>query len=495
VSRGRARCRGWISLALGLAACSGSSAPGPAAVPEQPSLAASPVAAASKTPGEPATPAHAAALAADGALEAQEQEAAKPPKQEAAKPPKQPRAQAMADDPWLTAVLRSRPQVARLMDDPAQYRFEVLLTVIDPGPRSKKARQKAAAAGDPYPRVSEHGYRVDAEYIYPASAIKTFASVGALLVLRDLRAAGHRVGLHTPMAYCEGDSTRCHAADESNVADGTITVGHEIRKMQLVSNNVAFNRLYELVGHQQINERMWALGFDSLRVHHRMYGVHDELAQRTTPRIELRPARGKTVVIPARVSELQLPPTPSHDMQLGVGYIDDDLHARIDEPLDFSRKNYVSIRDLHRLTLSLVRPDLPGAVDLGLDRADRAFLLKAMTDDPLESENPVYTGPHFSGLRYHTLIKGMMTAVPLEEIRYVGKAGRAYGFHLDNAYAEHLPSGRALVVTVVGYANANGILNDNAYEYDGITRPLLKNFGVELGRAILKGEAFDTAFE
>ncbi|MEM9456793.1 MAG: serine hydrolase [Myxococcota bacterium] len=379
------------------------------------------------------------------------------------------------EDPWLADLLRSRPKIARLMDDPAHYRFQVMVTVIEPRKRG--------------PRVTEHGYRVDAEYIYPASAIKTFASVGALLVLQDLRAEGHRVGLHTPIAYCEGDSKRCKDEDPSNVVDGTITVGHEIRKMQLVSDNQAFNRLYEVVGHREINERMWALGFPSLRVHHRMYGVHDELAQHTTPRIELRPRRGATVVVPARVSDLDLPPTPSHDMLLGVGYIEDATHSLVEDPLDFSRKNYVSVRDLHRLTMALARPELPGVPDLGLTPAHRKFLLAAMIDDPLESANPVYTNPRDSGLRYHTLIKGMMKIMPKERILYVGKAGRAYGFHLDNAYIEDKESGRAMVVTVVAYANANGVLNDNKYEYDGITRPLLKNMGILLAKAVMLGEA------
>lgn len=383
-----------------------------------------------------------------------------------------------ADDRWLAERLAAHPKIARLMKDPARYRLQVLVTVISP-------------KGAPGPAMVEHGYRVDAEYVYPASAIKTFASVAALRKLEALRQEGHAVGLDTPLAYCEGKgrSLRCQTQDESNVEDGTITLGHEIRKMQLVSNNISFNRLYEFVGHRELNEDMWSLGFGSLRIHHRMYGVHDPLVQRTTPRVELRPtkgpSKGKKVVVPARVSDLVLPPTEAGDARLGVGYIDDATGERVDEPLDFAGKNYVSVRDLHRLTLALNRPDLPGAPDLGLTEADRKFLLQAMIEDPLTSKNPIYTDPHDSGLRYHTLIKGMMTVLPLERIHYAGKAGRAYGFHLDNAYIEDVKSGRAMVVTVVAYANANGVLNDNEYEYDGITRPLLKALGEVLGRVLL----------
>lgn len=382
------------------------------------------------------------------------------------------------EDPWLSELLATDPKIARLMEDPARYRLQVLVTFIAP-------------KGAKGPAMHEHGYRADAEYIYPASAIKTFAAVAALRKLEALRQEGHAVGLDTPLAYCEGKS--CQTKDDSNLEGGTITIGHEIRKMQLVSNNISFNRLYELVGHREINEDMWSLGFASVRIHHRMYGVQDPLVQRTTPRVELRPAKGKRVVLPARVSDLVMPPTESSELRIGVGYIDDETHSRVDEPLDFSGKNYASVHDLHRLTLALARPDLPGAQDLGLAEADRKFLLKAMTDDPLQSANPVYTDEHDSGLRYHTMIKGMMKVIPLERIRYVGKAGKAYGFHLDNAYIEDVKSGRAMVVTVVGYANANGVLNDNLYEYDGVTRPLLLGLGTILARAVLLGESLPPA--
>lgn len=383
-------------------------------------------------------------------------------------------ATSLTEDPWLTELLASDRNIARLMKDPARYRLQVMVTVIDP---------KGS-------RTSEHGYRVDVEYVYPASAIKTFAAVSALRKLEALRKEGHPVGLDTPVALCGGVGSRrgCQTKDASNVEAGVITLGHEIRKMQLVSNNFSFNRLYDFVGHRELNEDLWSLGFTSMRMHHRLYNGSDPLAQRSTPRVELRPPGAKRVVIPARVSDLELPPTPAVELRLGVAYIDDATGERVDEPMDFAGKNYVSVRDLHRLTLALCRPELPGVPQLGLAPADREALLSAMIEDPLQSKNPVYTDEHQSGLRYHTMTNGMLRVMPLERIRYTGKAGKAYGFHLDNAYIEDTKSKRAMAVTVVGYANANGVLNDNVYEYDTVTRPLLLGLGELLGRAVLLGE-------
>ena len=52
--------------------------------------------------------------------------------------------------------------------------------------------------------------------------------------------------------------------------------------------------------------------------------------------------------------------------------------------------------------------------------------------------------------------------------------GQAYGFSLDNACIFDRETGRAFFLTAVVYTNANGILNDDAYEYDEIAHPFLE---------------------
>ena len=52
-------------------------------------------------------------------------------------------------------------------------------------------------------------------------------------------------------------------ADESNLEGGRITVRHEIRKLFLVSDNRAFNRLYELVGRDRLAASLERSGRDN----------------------------------------------------------------------------------------------------------------------------------------------------------------------------------------------------------------------------------------
>ncbi len=83
------------------------------------------------------------------------------------------------------------------------------------------------------------------------------------------------------------------------------------------------------------------------------------------------------------------------------------------------------------------------------------------------------------------LLPGIARVLPPDRIEYLGKSGRAYGFHLDNAYIENLDNGCAVAVTATIYANANEVLNDDAYEYDEVTRPFLRDLGEAVARASL----------
>ena len=147
--------------------------------------------------------------------------------------------------------------------------------------------------------------------------------------------------------------------------------------------------------------------------------------------------------------------------------------------MSFARKNYVSLRELQRLNRALLFPELGEGPSLGLSERHRALIVGAMTAK-LGSERRV--------AEHYPLSPGVLDVLPAERVRYVGKSGRAYGFHLDNAYIEDRETGRAFFVTVTVYANPKGVLNTDDYGYDEISRPLLRALGAALGRKLLLEE-------
>ncbi len=370
------------------------------------------------------------------------------------------------EDGWIEDRLRNKGDFGALLARPEHYRLQIIVTELD---RTSSDR----------PTLVSHGYRVDAEYFFAASAIKTFASVAALRKLGRLEG---RIDLNTPIALCGREDERCtRTLDRTNRRGKKITLGHEIRKMHLVSNNQAFNRLYDFVGHRELNEELQGLGFESLRVRHRMGQQHT--LGRTTPRVEFQ-LEGEVFSIPRRESDLVQPPTELPGTKVGSAFINRDKKL-VREPRDFALKNYVSMRDLHLLQLALLLPDLGGCPDLGLSSQGHAFLLRAMTEDPSESDNPRFIEPRFAGRRYKLMSAGIERVMPFDRVRYVNKPGRAYGFHIENAYVEDTKTGRAFFVTAGIYVNENGVINDNRYEYDEISRPFFENLGETLATQLL----------
>jgi hypothetical protein len=369
-------------------------------------------------------------------------------------------------DAWIEELLRETDRFDLLLADPARYRLQILVTELDPRDTTRP--------------LFTHGYRVDAELFFAASAIKTFASVAALRKLAFMHDQG--VDLSTPLVLCTPDEKECtQDVDRTNLPDRTITLGHELRKMHLVSNNRAFNRLYDFVGQREINEDLRELGFESVRLRHRMGEQWTTGA--VTPRMELRGSRD-VVVVPRRESGLDDPPTAMPGVEVGVAY-HGRARRRIDRPRDFSRKNYASMLDLHRLQLAVVYPRHPGVPELGLEPEHRAFLLEAMSQDPEDSQNPRFDSPRLAGPRYKPMSAGIARVLALDGIRYVNKPGRAYGFHIENACVEDTRRARAFCVTAGVYVNENGVINDDHYEYDSISRPFFKDLGEVLARRLL----------
>ena len=362
---------------------------------------------------------------------------------------------------WADLSGHNRQMVERAQD----YRLQVALSVFDD-------------AG----RVSHDKFRLGDEYLYPASAIKIFASAGILLWLQDKRREVESLGLDAEIMACPEGNGACEVIVDNSNRDGhTLTLGHVLLKMHLVSDNKAFNMLYDLVGHEELNQRFWDLGYTSLRVHHRMFSNGDAKEQRVTPRIQLRTTTGAIVEIPRRESDLALPATPASGLRVGTAHRAKS-GRRHEEPMDFSQKNFVSVADLHRLILAVNAPGKDSRAALPLDDDLRSFLRMATTTLPHHSSNPRYPHLREGWGRFKPLCRGVLHVGEDGGPSCSNKAGNAYGFLLDNVYMRSETTGDAVAVTVGMYVNPNGVINDDEYSYDEEGRPLLRAMGVAIAQ-------------
>lgn len=365
----------------------------------------------------------------------------------------------------IARVLESRSdRFGEFLAKPEEYRLQILLSEVVETPSG--------------PTLERYGYRVDAEYFYPASAIKTCAAVAALKAMKQLRAKhGPEIHVDTPLRFHPlflGDEEQ--RLDPSNLHGGTITIGHEIKKLFLVSDNVAFNRLYDLAGHHDLNTWMWEAGLESTRIRHRLGVSRSTLENLATPRIDFVIDDGYLIEMPQRESRLRLEPNAVPGTMVGTAYRSGGELRKA--PMPFADKNRISLVDLQDMNVMILRPD----VDLGkkgfeLSDADREFLKSVMSEFAHESTNPVYDEATHPDDFVRFMLHGLYRVADPDDLVVYDKIGLAYGFTTENAYVVNRKNGKSFFLTATIYTNSDGVVNDDAYDYEDVAIPFWRDLG------------------
>ncbi len=366
--------------------------------------------------------------------------------------------EARVDDVSLESVLAEAEGVGNMLSQAEALRFQVLVGI--PGERDGK------------PVLDRKSYRVDAEYFYPASAIKLCAAVLALEKLADLRRDNPGLALdsQTPLRLYDPITRRPDERDLSDVKRFKISLGQEVRKALIVSDNMAFTRLYDFVGFDETFDRLSLMGFRATRIRHRLTVPPGD--PRESPRMELLPAGAPPVNIPARRGTREVWPLEVPGLLVGEARIDDQ-GRRIPEPMSFADRNRVSLQDLQEWMVRIARPELASGEPLHIDDEGRQTLMDALVTLPSESKNPVFERTRTFDELQKPLLPAFAAALPGDRVRIYSKAGRAYGFMVENAYVVDETTRRAVFLTAVVYANSNQVINDDQYDYDRVGSPLL----------------------
>jgi len=244
----------------------------------------------------------------------------------------------------------------------------------------------------------------------------------------------------------------------------------------MVSDNDAFNRLYEFLGQEYINDELHKKGYPDVQLLHRLQLSLPEAANRQTNPIKFVDAGNKVLYDqPMQTNTKQY---ALRNDSMGKGFLRDG--QVVDGPMNFSKKNRISLEDLHNILISLVFPDrVPASQRFNLTEEDRLFILKYMSQLPTESLYPPYaadTANYWPAYCKFLMFGGEKGSLP-KNIRIFNKTGDAYGQMLDVAYIVDLEKGVEFFLSAVIYCNSDGILNDDQYDYKNIGLPFMKNLG------------------
>nr|WP_295926971.1 serine hydrolase [uncultured Dyadobacter sp.] len=355
-------------------------------------------------------------------------------------------------------MLKKHPErFSEVLKNPEKYRVQILYTKID---RNKNN----------VPHFTTHGYRLNSgEYFYPASTVKLPA---VALAFEKLNKLG--IDKDTPMITDAVRPEQTAVTADTSSESGLPSVAHYARKILLASDNDAFNRLYEFIGQQEFNDSLHRKGFKESRILHRLESPIGPENNRYTNPIRFE-QNGKIVFEqPAKYCEKEY--NAHGPIMLGKGYMKGD--ELVNEPFDFTKKNFFPLEEQHRLLKTLFFPDqVPASQRFNLTEADYRFMYQYMSQFPVETSYPAsYTDDYYDGYVKFLLFGATKTRLP-RHIRLFNKCGDAYGFLLDNAYIADFEKGIELMLTAVIYCNEDGVLNDSKYDYETVGFPFMANLG------------------
>jgi len=331
-------------------------------------------------------------------------------------------------------------------------------------------------------------------YFYPASTIKLAAAVLALEKFDSLRTIVPGLSLSSPMRTDSAFAGQTRAWRDTSAATGRASLGHYLRKMLLVSDNDAYNRLYEFVGPRALNAGLRRLGLRRARLVQRLaIGDKPPGSRHTNPVRFFADTAGRKLLYAQPAAYWAGVYPAAHlrpaTMRVGRAYLG-RYDSLIQQPLDLSRGNLFALRDLQRLLQAIVLPEtVPARRRPALDSASRRPLLLALGQLPPQSRSPRYDSLRFLGTYAKYLLGGGGLARLPPGVRVYNKIGQSYGFLTDNAYVVDAAHGVEFLLAATLYVNADGVLNDDKYEYDTIGFPFLRDLGRRVYEAELRRKA------
>ncbi len=360
----------------------------------------------------------------------------------------------------LTEILKDRrAELSPAIENPDKYQIQIIYTQINRDAKN-------------VPSFKEYDYRVDSSfYFYPASTVKMPASFLALEKLNKLKKYG--ISKETKFLVDTNNVGLKKLLDEGLEKNAT-TIAECIEKVFLVSDNFAFNYLYEFLTPQYLNETFWSKGYNDVLIQHRLSIPLSYEENMKTHKIIFFENNKEIYVQPPSKSIIEKSFRLKNTL-LGKGYYKDG--QLINEPMDFSKKNYVSLKTLTELLKAVIFPDyVPSSHRFDLTEEDYKFLYKYMSIPPRKSELFAGDTTYYDSYVKSFIFGGTKKNVP-DYLKIFAKSGLAYGFLTEVAYIADIKNKVEFMLSAVISVNGNGIYNDDNYDYETIGIPFMANLG------------------
>ncbi len=371
---------------------------------------------------------------------------------------------AAVDDPLLIRLLRDvGPISRRILASPQEFELQVLWTRCE---RAESGAWRAASA---------HAHGIQRQRWFAAASFVKLPL--AALLLEQLCARGLIDPIDTLRVTV--DASNACAPLPAPVAGGWPLL-RLLRAMLVVSDNRAYNALYEVLGADAVHRRLGELGYADCRVAARL-GCGGKRPGKLAARVV--DAFGNEVWDSPRDATEQPQLFPFERALKGRAWLQGG--RTIAGAHDFSDSNFMPLPDVHRMTLELAsgQPLGDGPVFALCPKA-RRLLAQIMALTPRECPDPVYHPGQFADDHSKWLIPLDAVGQQSVGLHIASKNAQSYGYIGDSAFVVDDARAIAFGLTAMVFVDRDGVLNDGRYAYADIGRPFLR----ELGTAVLAYE-------
>ena len=365
------------------------------------------------------------------------------------------------DTVFIEGLLKNHPEYFQhLLDFPDSFNVQIVYTQINRDKQNK-------------PSFKEFTYHLNKDhYFYPASTIKMPVALLALEKLNELQIKGldKNSTMITDSSSAGQDVVYTHPLAE----DSRASIEHYIKQIFVVSDNDAFNRLYEFLGQEYIQQKLSAKGYPDAIIRHRLNITRTAEQNKHTNPVSFYDTSGTLLYEqPGKYSQAVF---PAMDVKQGIGFYSNG--KLVNEPFNFSAKNRVYLQDQHHILQSILFPEAINKKQrFNLTNDDYDFVQHWMSAYPKESKYPYYDSTEYWDAYGKFILFGSDKGPLPNNIRIFNKEGDAYGFLIDNAYVVDFEHNIEFLLSATISCNSDGIFNDDRYDYDRLGYPFLKNLG------------------
>lgn len=325
------------------------------------------------------------------------------------------------------------------------------------------------------PSFERYDFQINStQYFYPASTVKLPVAIIALEKIRKLQSQGIQITPETPFEIVH--QGKVMKKNDSTQPQNKLTIAHLIKKIFLVSDNTAYNYLFDFVGSDQINQAIHEVGINDFQLFHKFT---ESEKMNINPRFIFYDKQGDTLYNQDPISSSQI--TNNYHLKgilKGKGHVKDG--KIIQHPMDFSEKNYASITALNQILERIIFPKLFHKKEqFKITNEDYYFLRNWMSRVPTEVDIPFYDRETYFDSYCKFFIYGDQRGLMTDKTRIYNKVGLAYGTSTDVAYIKD-DQGIEFFLTATILTNKNEIFNDDQYEYDQLGIPFLAALGREM---------------